>query len=94
MNTQRGRGSTALLVLGAIAALLGLAALGGGGGLLVLQAVGEDADGFLTSGEADLATGTRALVSEDLDMWAGAGPERVDAAPRRRRAAGRGHPHR
>ena len=74
MNTQRGRGSTALLVLGAVAALLGLAALGGGGGLLVLQAVGEDADGFLTSGEADLATGTRALVSEDLDMWAGTGP--------------------
>ena len=74
MDTQRRRGSTVLLALGAFAALLGLAALGGGGGLLVLQAIGEDADGFLTSGEVDLTTGTRALVSEDLDMWVGAGP--------------------
>ncbi len=80
MDTQRRRGSTVLLALGAFAALLGLAALGGGGGLLVLQAIGEDADGFLTSGEVDLTTGTRALVSEDLDMWVGAGPS--DWTPR------------
>ena len=75
MDRTRSSGSTVLLVLGALAALLGLAALGGGGGLLVLQAVGEDADGFVTSGEVELTTETRALVSENLDMWAGAGPD-------------------
>jgi hypothetical protein len=76
----RSGGSIALIVIGALCALFGLAALGGGGGLLVLNAVTDDRDGFMTTGEVTLGTQTHALVSENMDMWSEAGPD--DWTPR------------
>lgn len=75
MAGTRSTGSVVMIVIGAISALVGLAALGAGGGVLVLNAIQGDEDGFLTSDEVELATDTRALISEDLDVWATAGPD-------------------
>lgn len=80
MARTRSGGSIALIIIGAISALIGLAALGGGGGILILDAVTADEDGFLTSGDVTLDTETSAIVSEDLDVWADAGPD--DWTPR------------
>src|SRR5690349_22114842 len=60
-------GSTVAIVFGAIALVLALALLVGGG--YGLWALGQrDGDGFYTAGPERLATPSRALVTDDLDI--------------------------
>ncbi len=63
-----------LVVLGAIAGLIGLALAAAGLGLLVFQASQQDADGYFTSPSYGLATDGYAITGEDLDL-------RVEADP-------------
>lgn len=69
------------LVLGAVAALVGLGVLLAGAGILVATAVARDDDGFFHTSTERLATGTYALTSEEIDLGAEPGPG--DWAPRR-----------
>ena len=70
LGGRRQRGTW--LAAGAALALLALACLAAGGAALVAHATKRDRHGFYTSGAGTLATPTRALVSDRLD---------VDAAP-------------
>jgi hypothetical protein len=63
-----------LVVLGAISAMIGLALLAAGLGLLVFDAAGRDADGYFTSPSYRLATDGYAITGEDIDL-------RVEADP-------------
>ena len=63
-----------LLVLGAIAGLIGMALVAAGLALLVFDAAGQDADGYFTSPSYALATDGYAITSEDIDL-------RVEAEP-------------
>ncbi len=57
---------TGLLVGGAVAATLGVAAIAGGGALVAVHANAPDADGWYTADARELATPDRALVAEEL----------------------------
>ncbi|HSJ46084.1 MAG TPA: DUF4389 domain-containing protein [Euzebyales bacterium] len=63
-----------LLVVGAIAGLIGMALVAAGLALLVFDAAGQDADGYFTSPSYELATNGYAITSEDIDL-------RVEAEP-------------
>ncbi len=73
-TTTRSPGNIALVVLGVLAAFLGLAVLGAGGALLGLGVLRSDANGFVPSHDVALSTPTNALVSEQLALWADVGP--------------------
>jgi hypothetical protein len=60
-------GRVVAIVLGALAALLGLA-LTAGAALLLAVDTHRDADGYLTTGTASFASSTPALVSEPLEV--------------------------
>ena len=57
-----------LLVLGSIAALLGLALMAAGGVLVGIHATQRDADGYYTTSTERFETPTFALTSEDLQL--------------------------
>lgn len=63
-----------LVVLGAIAGLIGLLLAAAGVALLVFDSSQQDADGFFTSSPYELATDGYAITAEDLDL-------RVEAEP-------------
>jgi hypothetical protein len=65
-----------LLVLGSIAALLGLALTAGGGVLIGIHATQRDADGYYGSSTERFETPTYALTSEDIQL--GSDPEGRD----------------
>lgn len=67
-----------LLVLGSVAALIGLALMAGGGVLIGIHATQRDADGFYTSSTERFDTPTYALTSEDIRL--GTNPEGRDWA--------------
>ena len=70
-----------LLVLGSLAALLGLALTAAGGVLVGIHATQRDADGYYTSSTERFETPTYALTSEDIQL--GADPEGRDWGPLR-----------
>jgi hypothetical protein len=70
-------GRVVVLVLGSIAALLGVALVLGGVALILAHASGRDSDGYYTTGTERLATGTYALTAEDIDL----GSQAADAVP-------------
>ncbi|HSJ73840.1 MAG TPA: hypothetical protein VK904_05940, partial [Miltoncostaeaceae bacterium] len=85
-------GRIALIVVGCIVALIGLAILVGGGALLWAHQALRDDDGYFTSDPERLDTPLRAIVSENLDLgdipsgddyWASLriSVERPDGAP-------------
>jgi hypothetical protein len=71
-------GRVVVLVLGSIAALLGVALVLGGVALILAHASGRDSDGYYTTGTERLATGTHALTAEDIDL----GSWGADAVPK------------
>jgi hypothetical protein len=71
-------GRVVAMVLGSIAALLGVALVLGGVALILAQATGRDSDGYYTTGTERLATGTHALTAEDIDL----GSWGADAVPK------------
>lgn len=62
------RGHGGRVIGGAAAATLGLAALAGGGALVGVHATQRDDDGYYTADAVELATPTRALVADDVDV--------------------------
>jgi hypothetical protein len=64
----RSGGQIALIVVGALAGLLALALLAGGGALVWGHATQRDAQGYYATGFKSLATPTYALVSDGLDV--------------------------
>lgn len=80
MASSGTSGSTTLLIVGTVSALIGLLALGIGGGLLVFSTLRGDRDGLLSIDDVNLATDTYALVSENLELTAWPGP--ADWTPR------------
>jgi Domain of unknown function (DUF4389) len=64
----RGRGAVLLLVLGSIAALFAFLLLVGGCGIVVVDRVQRDDDGFLMTPTEDFETSTYAIVSENVDV--------------------------
>ena len=71
-------GRVVVVVLGSLAALLGVALVLGGVALIVAHASGRDSDGYYTTGTERLATGTYALTAEDIDL----GSWGADAVPK------------
>lgn len=69
------------IVLGAVAALVGLGVVFGGAGILVATAVARDDAGYFQTATERLSTGTYAITSDELDLGARPGPG--DWAPRR-----------
>jgi hypothetical protein len=65
-----------LVVLGAIAGLIGLALAAAGVALLVFQGAGRDADGYFTSPSFALSTDAYAITAEDIDLQVEAEPPR------------------
>jgi hypothetical protein len=61
-------GRIAALVSGILVALIGLALIVGGIGLLIVHGSARDDDGYYTTGTERLATGAHALTVEDLDL--------------------------
>jgi uncharacterized protein DUF4389 len=74
-----GAGRVVLIVVGVITALLSLALLAGGTGLVVIDQTQRDKDGFLMSPSEDFSTATYAIVSESADVDFG-GSERAARA--------------
>jgi hypothetical protein len=66
------------VVLGSLAALIGLALLLGGAALIGAHASARDSDGYYTTGTERLATATYALTVEDLDL----GSDAADVVPK------------
>ena len=81
---QRGWGAGRVLVLivGIIAALIGLSLLAGGGALLWADRTLRDDDGYLTTPDEVLQTTTYALASEGLDVETGDLPDWMTDADR------------
>lgn len=63
-------GKIALLVLGALSALIGFGLTGGGGILLWAHATQRDAGGYYQSSTERFETPTHALTSEHIDLRA------------------------
>ena len=63
-------GRIVLLIVGIVVALLGLAALAGGGVLLALNHTERDSAGFFSTGSESYASESHAIVSDDLDIGA------------------------
>jgi len=61
-------GRVAALVSGILIALLGLALVLGGIGLLIVHGTTRDDDGYYTTGTERLSTGSHALAVEDVDL--------------------------
>jgi hypothetical protein len=61
-------GRIALLAVGIVVALLGLAALAGGAVLLLVNESERDADGFFTTATHAFRTDSHAIVTESLDI--------------------------
>lgn len=61
-------GRIALVVVGALLALLGLGLATGGGALLWAQGTQRDADGFFTSSTERYASGGYAVTSQEIDL--------------------------
>jgi hypothetical protein len=59
-----------LIVVGAVAALLSVAAIVGGVALVTIHETQRDADGYYASGASRLTTPTHAFVADDLDVGA------------------------
>ena len=70
-------GAISTAVAGGVAAVVGMVVLLGGLALVLVHSEGRDADGYYSSGEARLSTGTYALSTEDVDL----GDEAVDVVP-------------
>ena len=70
-----------LLIIGSIAALVGLALTAAGGVLIGIHATQRDSDGYYTSSTERFETPTFALTSEDINL--GADPEGRDWGPLR-----------
>jgi hypothetical protein len=71
-------GRVVAVVLGSLAALLGVALVLGGVALILAYASGRDSDGYYTTGTERLATGTYALTAENIDL----GSWGADAVPK------------
>jgi hypothetical protein len=71
-------GRVVAMVLGSIAALLGVALVLGGLALILGYAFGRDSDGYYSTGTERLATRTYALTVEDIDL----GSRAIDAIPK------------
>lgn len=69
------------IVLGAVAALVGVVMLFAGAGILVATAVARDDAGYFHTSTERLSTGTYALTSDEIDLGAHPGPG--DWTPRR-----------
>jgi hypothetical protein len=65
---RSGAGRVALIVLGAIAAIIAFATLVGGCALVAVDQTQRDDDGFLMSPTEDFSTSTYAIVSETADI--------------------------
>lgn len=64
-------GRIALLVIGIIILLAGLALMAGGGGMMVVSQAFKNDEGYITSRTADLASTSYAVVSEPVDFGSG-----------------------
>ena len=71
-------GRVVAVVFGSVAALIGLALLLAGLGLVLTQAFARDDDGYYTSDTERLTTPTHALTVEDIDL----GSDPVDFVPK------------
>ena len=71
-------GRVVAVVVGSLAALLGVALVLGGVALILAHASGRDSDGYYTTGTERLATGAYALTAEDIDL----GSWGADAIPK------------
>ena len=67
-----GAGKIVLAVVGALAALLGIGLLAGGGGLVWANATQRDDQGFFTSESSRFASNGYALTGEDIELVRGA----------------------
>jgi hypothetical protein len=67
-RAPRSGSRIALSVVGAIAVLIGIVALVGGGALVGVHETQRDSDGYYASGNNDVATPTHAFVSDELDV--------------------------
>lgn len=64
-------GRIALLVVGALLALLGLGMAGGGGALWLIHGTQRDADGYFTSSTQRYASTGYAITSQEVDLGGG-----------------------
>ncbi len=71
-------GRVVVVVLGSIAALIGIAFVLGGAALIGAHASARDSDGYYTTGTERLVTATYALTAEDIDL----GSDAADAVPK------------
>jgi hypothetical protein len=71
-------GRIALLVIGSLVALIGIALAAGGGGLLIARETLRDREGFFTTSTERFATGGRALATESLSVLEGLPLELAD----------------
>jgi hypothetical protein len=67
-RAPRSGSRIALGVVGAVAVLIGLVALVGGGALVGVHETQRDSDGYYATGRNTIATPTHALVSDELDV--------------------------
>src|SRR5919109_2779993 len=70
-------GRVIAVVFGSLGALVGVALLLAGAAVVLAHAVARDDDGYYTSGTERLATGTYAIVAEDVDL----GSDAADVVP-------------
>jgi hypothetical protein len=70
-------GRVIAVVFGSLGALVGVALLLAGAAVVLAHAVARDDDGYYTSGTERLATGTYAIVAEDIDL----GSDAADVVP-------------
>ena len=61
-------GRVAVLVSGAVVALIGVGLVLGGLALALAHGFARDSDGYYTTGTERLSTGTHALTVEDVDL--------------------------
>jgi hypothetical protein len=67
-NRRMSGGRIAVLVLGIVVAVLGLAALAGGAALVIGNETQRDSAGFFSTERESFATDSHAIVSENLDV--------------------------